>query len=34
MLPTLSELSAALPGFIKASAGHFAQPATTTVAFE
>lgn len=33
-LPTLAELTAALPGLIKATASHFAQPVTTTVAFE
>lgn len=33
-LPTLAELTAALPGLIKACASHFAEPATTTVAFE
>jgi len=33
-LPTLAELSDALPGLIKACASQFAQPATTTVAFE
>lgn len=33
-LPSLPDLSAALPGLIKASAKNFAQPATTTVVFE
>lgn len=33
-LPSLKDLSAALPGHIKATASHFAQPATTTVVFE
>jgi CRISPR-associated protein Csb1 len=33
-LPTLAELTATLPGLIKACSGQFAQPATTTVAFE
>jgi len=33
-LPSLTDLAAALPGLIKACASHFAQPATTTVAFE
>ncbi|MFA6960866.1 MAG: type I-U CRISPR-associated RAMP protein Csb1/Cas7u [Opitutaceae bacterium] len=33
-LPTLAEISKALPGLIKASADRFAQPATTTVVFE
>lgn len=33
-IPALADLSAALPGLIGACAHHFAQPATTTVAFE
>ncbi|MDO8538840.1 MAG: type I-U CRISPR-associated RAMP protein Csb1/Cas7u [Opitutaceae bacterium] len=33
-LPALAEISAALPGLIKASSGRFAKPATTTVVFE
>jgi CRISPR-associated protein Csb1 len=33
-LPTLVEISAALPALIKASSSHFAQPVVTTVAFE
>lgn len=33
-LPSLAELTAALPALIKASAKHFAQPVTTTVVFE
>jgi CRISPR-associated protein Csb1 len=33
-LPSLSDIAAALPGLIKASANQFAQPATTTVVFE
>jgi CRISPR-associated protein Csb1 len=33
-LPTLAELTATLPGLIESCSGHFAQPATTTVAFE
>jgi CRISPR-associated protein Csb1 len=33
-LPSLADLSAALPGLIKAGASHFAKPATTTVVFE
>ena len=33
-LPSLADLSAALPKLIQACASHFAQPATTTVAFE
>lgn len=33
-VPALTDLSASLPGLIKACANHFAQPATTTVAFE
>lgn len=33
-LPTLAEISAVLPGLIKASTDRFAQPTTTTVVFE
>jgi len=33
-LPTLAEISAALPSLIQASSGRFAQPTTTTVVFE
>lgn len=33
-LPTLAEISAALPGLIKAASSHFASPAVTTVVFE
>lgn len=33
-LPSLPDLSATLPGLITACASHFAQPVTTTVAFE
>ncbi len=33
-LPPLADLSAALPGLIKANAARFAKPATTTVTFE
>ena len=33
-LPSLADLSAALPGLIKASASRFASPASTTVVFE
>ena len=33
-LPTLAELTAALPGLIKAASAHFASPAVTTVVFE
>jgi CRISPR-associated protein Csb1 len=33
-LPSLADLTAALPPLVQACASHFAQPATTTVAFE
>lgn len=33
-LPTLAELTVALPGLIKAASAHFASPAVTTVVFE
>lgn len=33
-LPSLTDLTATIPGLIKACANHFAQPTTTTVVFE
>jgi CRISPR-associated protein Csb1 len=33
-LPTLAELTAALPGLVKAASARFASPAVTTVVFE